>query len=93
MAPQPNDLFMNVWHSRLYGEAPKPGSRGWNPEAQNRYWARVWLHCVELAKHLAACEARIDAVEAELTALDAPSEPGPEPVDLAEVVADPPVLE
>lgn len=69
-----------MWHSRLYGdERAKPGTRGWNAEAQHRYWARVWLHCMELSKFLTTCEGRIDSLEQELTALDAPCEPGPPP--------------
>ncbi len=74
--PTPNDLFNSVWQSKLFDTTTaKPGTRGWDQEAQNRYWARVWLHCVELCAHLGTCEARIAEIETEIAALEATAEP------------------
>ncbi len=72
MAPRPGDLFLNAWVQRLHsGEHARPGTNGWDPEKENRYWARVWLHCRELARHLEQCEQRMEAAETGLQELDA----------------------
>ncbi len=82
--PSASELFMNVWHVRLCdAEGARPGSRKWDPDEQQRYWARVWLHCMELAKYLETCAQRIESVEVELAGLA--EVPVDEPVDEADL--------
>lgn len=83
MAPQPNDLFMNVWVMHLNQEdASLPGYPEWDPKIQHRFWAKVWADCVALASHLAQAEALSDQMKNVLKdAPESPELPQPEPTE------------
>lgn len=56
-APSPNDLFMNVWVSKINSEEmAQPGDSDWDARQMRKYWARVWVDCKELSQHLQSFE-------------------------------------
>ena len=56
-APSPNDLFMNVWVSKINSEEfAQPGDAEWDQKLMHKYWAKVWIDCLELSQHLQRME-------------------------------------
>jgi len=54
----PENLFLNVWAQIMGREtAIMPGSAEWSNQRPEmlKYWAHVWLDCVELSNHVGAC--------------------------------------
>jgi len=53
MTPSANDLFMNVWVSRISSETSYcPGDKEWDRKMMNDYWSNIWIECKELSQHL-----------------------------------------
>lgn len=59
--PSPNDLFMNVWVSKINSEDfPQPGDDSWDSRKMLKYWLKVWLDCKELGSRIQEFENAVE---------------------------------
>lgn len=59
-APRATDLFLQLWCFAMASEEGlQPGTPEWGAtrRASHAAWARTWLDCVALSKHLERCSA------------------------------------